>query len=134
MRTLFAGDMTTVARSATIYAGIEGGGTKFVCAVGRSPTDILERVVIPTSDPHTTLAQCVRFFSAAEDRHGRIASIGFSCFGPIELRSGAAGFGRSGEGIPTQSPSHNMADPRYRNCTTCHVRIHGSNADPQFLR
>ena len=37
-------------------------------------------------------------------------------------------------GIPTQSPSHNMADPRYRNCTTCHVRIHGSNADPQFLR
>ena len=45
-----------------------------------------------------------------------------------------AGFGRTGQGIPTQSPSHNMADPRYRNCTTCHVRIHGSNADPQFLR
>jgi ferredoxin len=27
-----------------------------------------------------------------------------------------------------------MADPRYRNCTTCHVRIHGSNADARFLR
>jgi ferredoxin len=27
-----------------------------------------------------------------------------------------------------------MADPRYRNCTTCHVRIHGSNADRTFLR
>jgi hypothetical protein len=27
-----------------------------------------------------------------------------------------------------------MADPRYQNCTTCHVRIHGSNADSRFLR
>jgi hypothetical protein len=27
-----------------------------------------------------------------------------------------------------------MADPRFRNCTACHVRIHGSNADPRFLR
>jgi DmsE family decaheme c-type cytochrome len=51
----------------------------------------------------------------------------------LECHTGG-GSGRSGEGIPTQSPSHNMADPRYRNCTTCHVRIHGSNADPQFLR
>jgi ferredoxin len=33
-----------------------------------------------------------------------------------------------------QSPSHNMAEPRYQNCTTCHVRIHGSNADQRFLR
>lgn len=52
----------------------------------------------------------------------------------LECHNGASGFGRTGDGIPTQSPSHNMADPRYRNCTTCHVRIHGSNADPQFLR
>jgi DmsE family decaheme c-type cytochrome len=52
----------------------------------------------------------------------------------LECHNGAAGFGRTGSGIPTQSPSHNMADPRYRNCTSCHVRIHGSNADPQFFR
>jgi hypothetical protein len=51
----------------------------------------------------------------------------------LECHTGG-GSGRTGTGIPTQSPSHNMADPRYRNCTTCHVRIHGSNADPQFLR
>lgn len=52
----------------------------------------------------------------------------------MECHNGAGNFGRSGEGIPTQSASHNMADPKFRNCTTCHVRIHGSNADPQFLR
>jgi DmsE family decaheme c-type cytochrome len=52
----------------------------------------------------------------------------------LECHTGAPGFGRQGDGIPTQTPSHNMADPRYHNCTTCHVRIHGSNADQRFLR
>jgi len=52
----------------------------------------------------------------------------------LECHNGATSFGKSGAGIPTQSSSHNMNDPRYRNCTTCHVRIHGSNSDPQFLR
>ena len=53
----------------------------------------------------------------------------------LECHNGAEGSGRTGSSIPTQSSSHNMADPRYRNCTMCrHVRIHGSNADPQFFR
>lgn len=52
----------------------------------------------------------------------------------LECHSGAGNFGRQGDGIKLQSGSHNMNDPRYRNCTTCHVRIHGSNADPLFLR
>ena len=52
----------------------------------------------------------------------------------LECHNGLGNFGRSGDGITRQSPSHNMADPRYQNCTTCHVRIHGSNSDPRFLR
>lgn len=52
----------------------------------------------------------------------------------LECHSGLGNFGRQGDGIPTQSASHNMADPRYQNCTTCHVRIHGSNASSSFLR
>lgn len=52
----------------------------------------------------------------------------------LECHNGQSGFGLTGRGVPTQSPSHNMADPKYRNCTTCHVRIHGSNADQRFLR
>jgi DmsE family decaheme c-type cytochrome len=52
----------------------------------------------------------------------------------LECHNGAGTFGRNSAGIPTQSGSHNMADPRYQNCTTCHVRIHGSNADARFLR
>lgn len=52
----------------------------------------------------------------------------------LECHNGAGNLGRQGDGIDLQSPSHNMADPRYRNCTTCHVRVHGSNADRLFRR
>jgi DmsE family decaheme c-type cytochrome len=52
----------------------------------------------------------------------------------LECHNGTGVFGRQGDGIVTQSASHNMADPRYQNCTTCHVRIHGSNSDRLFFR
>jgi DmsE family decaheme c-type cytochrome len=52
----------------------------------------------------------------------------------LECHNGAGNFGRQGDGIFRLSSSHNMADPRYQNCTTCHARIHGSNADVMFLR
>lgn len=52
----------------------------------------------------------------------------------LECHNGAGNFGRQGDGIQPQSSTHNMVDPRYQNCTACHVRIHGSNADPLFLR
>jgi DmsE family decaheme c-type cytochrome len=52
----------------------------------------------------------------------------------LECHNGKTGFGRTGQGILEQSATHNMADFRYQNCTTCHVRIHGSNTDPRFLR
>lgn len=53
----------------------------------------------------------------------------------LECHNGTAGFGSTtSAGVPRQSSSHNMADPRYQNCTSCHVRIHGSNTDGHFLR
>lgn len=52
----------------------------------------------------------------------------------LECHTSAGDFGRQGDGVRMQSGSHNMADPRYQNCTTCHVRIHGSNSSPLFLR
>jgi DmsE family decaheme c-type cytochrome len=52
----------------------------------------------------------------------------------LECHNGAPGFGLRGAGDPHPSQSHNMNDPRYQNCTNCHVRIHGSNSDAFFLR
>ena len=35
----------------------------------------------------------------------------------------------------SQPPSfHNIALPRYRNCTSCHTAVHGSNLSPQLLK
>jgi DmsE family decaheme c-type cytochrome len=42
--------------------------------------------------------------------------------------------GTRNNGVPLQTSQHNLLDPRYQRCTTCHVRIHGSNADETFLR
>jgi DmsE family decaheme c-type cytochrome len=52
----------------------------------------------------------------------------------LECHNGGGTFGLHGTGDPNPSARHNMADPRYQNCTNCHVRIHGSNSDPLFLR
>lgn len=41
----------------------------------------------------------------------------------------------SGGTLGSQPPSfHNLSSPRYQNCTTCHVAIHGSNRDPQLMK
>ena len=52
----------------------------------------------------------------------------------LECHNGAGTFGRENQGVDIQSASHNMLDPKYRQCTLCHVRIHGSNSDARFLR
>ena len=52
----------------------------------------------------------------------------------LECHNGADSLGRDRTGVLTQTSSHNMADPRYQHCTNCHVRVHGSNSDPFFLR
>ena len=76
-----------------LYGAIEGGGTKFVCAVGRSATEVHESVVLPTSDPEATLGACANFFAAAERKFGPIGAMGFGCFGPLDLRMESATHG-----------------------------------------
>jgi fructokinase len=75
------------------FGAIEGGGTKFLCAVGEAPDRILARACITTRDAATTLAECVDFFRGAERDHGRLAAIGVGCFGPIDLDRSSRGFG-----------------------------------------
>jgi DmsE family decaheme c-type cytochrome len=52
----------------------------------------------------------------------------------LECHNGAGTFGRENAGVFQTPATHNLLDPRYQHCTLCHVRIHGSNADPTFLR
>ena len=40
-----------------------------------------------------------------------------------------------GDTLGSQPPSfHNLSNPRYLNCTNCHVAIHGSNRSPQLFK
>jgi DmsE family decaheme c-type cytochrome len=52
----------------------------------------------------------------------------------LECHNGATGFGTRNDGVPLQSSKHNMLDPKFQKCTTCHIAIHGSNSEGFFLR
>ena len=72
-----------------LYGAIEAGGTKFVCAVGTSPSDLTARARVPTTSPQATLAECLEFFRSQP----KIAALGVGCFGPVELHRSAPHYG-----------------------------------------
>jgi fructokinase len=77
----------------TLLGGIEGGGTKFVCAIERDGA-VVERARIPTRDAVATYADVRAFFDSAAGRHGAIAALGIGTFGPIELDRASPDYGR----------------------------------------
>jgi fructokinase len=80
-----------------LFGGIEGGGTKFVCAVGTGPFDIRAEVRFPTTTPKETLDQAIAFFKEQDN----LASIGIACFGPLDPNPDSVTFGRI---LPTPKP------------------------------
>ncbi|MEJ5226161.1 MAG: ROK family protein [Anaerolineales bacterium] len=77
-----------------LYGGIEGGGTKFVCAVGSGPGDIRAEVRFPTTTPEETLGKAIDFFRAQESTFGPLAALGIACFGPLDPDPSSPGYGR----------------------------------------
>ena len=71
-----------------LYGGMEGGGTKFVCAVGRGPDEIIAETRFPTTMPDETLDQAVAFFKKYP-----LAAIGLAPFGPMDLNPASLGYG-----------------------------------------
>ena len=64
------------------FGGIEGGGTKFVCAIGTGPDNIVAETSFPTTTPDQTIAKTIDFFKA--NAAYRLASIGIASFGPVD--------------------------------------------------
>jgi fructokinase len=77
-----------------IYGAVEAGGTKFICAVGRSVHDMLEERRIATRQPDETLAEVLQFFHAMQLKYGRMRGFGIASFGPIQLDRRAPDWGR----------------------------------------
>ena len=71
-----------------LCGGVEAGGTKFVCAIGRG-REILAETRIATTSPAETLAAALAFFKD----HGPLAALGIASFGPIDLDSRSPTYG-----------------------------------------
>ncbi len=77
---------------ARMYGGIEAGGTKFVCAVGRDPSDLRAETQIPTTSPNETLDRVISFFREQCSKMP-ITKIGIGAFGPLDLNPKSSTFG-----------------------------------------
>lgn len=66
-----------------LWGGIEGGGTKFVCAIADERLNILEEAVFPTRSPEQTVEAIASFFTAQQAARGEIRSYGVGSFGPL---------------------------------------------------
>lgn len=67
-----------------IYGGIEGGGTKFVCAVGSAEGESLAETRFPTTTPEETLNRAIAFFQEQTRLLGPLSGLGIACFGPLD--------------------------------------------------
>ncbi|MEM1295039.1 MAG: ROK family protein [Verrucomicrobiota bacterium] len=76
-----------------LIAGIEAGGTKYVCAVATDPAEPLRETRFPTRDPESTLKQAVDFFQEASEDFGPIRAVGVGTFGPAEIHPKSPDYG-----------------------------------------
>ena len=63
------------------YAGLEAGGTKFVCLIANGPEEIFAQARFPTGPPSETLPKVIEFF----ENHRPFAALGIAAFGPCDL-------------------------------------------------
>lgn len=82
------------------FIGIEGGGTKFVCAYGSGPQDLHDRRIIPTGMPKITM-QAIADYIREVQAKTKIAAIGASMFGPLDLDRNSPTYGSV-----TTTPKH----------------------------
>ncbi len=80
--------------STKTYGGIEAGGTKFICAVGTSLTDLIIKR-IETTTPQKTIDEVVRFFKpyTVEKSSKHLVALGIASFGPLELNRESPRYG-----------------------------------------
>jgi len=86
-----------------LLGGIEGGGTKFVCAVGTGPDDLRAEIRFPTTSPSETLGKAIEFF---KEQSG-LAAVGVASFGPVDLRPDSPTFGHM---MATPKPNWSNVD------------------------
>jgi fructokinase len=75
----------------SLFGGIEGGGTKFVCMVATDPQNIIDEIRFPTTTPAETIEQAVHFFEKYTPKG--LSAIGMASFGPVDLDQASSTYG-----------------------------------------
>jgi fructokinase len=75
-----------------LYGGIEGGGTKFVCAVGSCPEDLRDISCFETTSPTETIDGIIDYFRE-QNKKQRLSAIGIGSFGPVDLNKKSPTYG-----------------------------------------
>jgi len=71
------------------YGGVECGGTSCCVSIAEdTPTNIIERHVVPTTTPNETLSTIRRLLEKKN-----LTSLGIACFGPIDLDYSSSSYG-----------------------------------------
>jgi fructokinase len=73
-----------------LFGGIEGGGTKFNCAVGNAPENIIAEARFATTTPTETIQHVVEFFTPYINQ---IQGIGLGSFGPFDVDPSSPTYG-----------------------------------------
>jgi len=81
--------------SKPMVGALEAGGTKFVCAVGTGPGDLLlDRTQFSTrQDPSEMIHEVTEWFKEREKEYGELAGLGIASFGPVDLDPRSATYG-----------------------------------------
>jgi fructokinase len=65
-----------------LFAGIEAGGTKFICGIGNGPGDLVT-TRIATTTPEATVAAATDWIRSRASE--RLSAVGIASFGPVDL-------------------------------------------------
>ncbi|MES0362151.1 MAG: ROK family protein [Anaerolineales bacterium] len=76
-----------------LFAGIEAGGTKWICMIAASPEDIRATSRLPTTQPAETIGAAIEFIQSYTQLHGKLKGLGIGSFGPLDLDSDSPTYG-----------------------------------------
>jgi len=94
-----------------VFAAIEAGGTKFLCAVASADGHVLAQQRIATVAPDETFAAVASFYDRQREILGPVAAAGVASFGPLDLDHASSSLGRL---TTTPKPGWSGVDMRGR--------------------
>ena len=76
-----------------VSAGIEAGGTKWVCTIASHPEDIRATTQFPTKEPRETINSAIQFIKNNVQNPEELSGIGIGSFGPLDLNIDSSTYG-----------------------------------------